>query len=167
VADLIVIGYQDEQTAHEAAAEVERLAADLLIEPDAIAVITRDQKGRFKVSTNHHPVAEGATWGLLWGALFGLLFFVPLFGLAVGGAFGLLFGALHKAGVDEEFQNSVRELVAPGSSALFLIVEKVTPDKVEEALRRYGGTVLKTSFSKEAEAQLREALHGQTAAPAS
>jgi uncharacterized membrane protein len=160
MAELIVIGYEDERTADEAAAEVERLARDLIIEPEAVAVITRDQRGHFKVSTSHHPVAEGATWGLLWGALFGLLFFIPIFGLAIGGAFGLLFGALRKAGVDEEFEASVRELVKPGTSALFLIVDKVTPDKAIEALSHFGGTVLKTSFSKDAEAELQQALHG-------
>jgi uncharacterized membrane protein len=160
MADLIVIGYEDEHTAEQAAAEVERLARDLIIEPEAVAVISRDERGHFKVVTNHHPVAEGATWGLMWGALFGLLFFVPIFGLAVGGALGALFGALQKAGVDEEFASSVRDLVKPGSSALFLIVDKITPDKAIEALSRFGGTVLKTSFSKEGELELQQALHG-------
>jgi uncharacterized membrane protein len=160
MADLIVIGYQDERTAHEAAAEVERLSEDLIIQPDAVAVITCDRKGHYHVTTNHHPVAEHTTWGLLWGALFGLLFFVPILGLAVGGAFGALFGVLRKVGVDEEFERSVRDLVRPGTSALFLIVEKVTPDKAIEALGRFGGTVLKTSFSKEAERELQDALHG-------
>jgi uncharacterized membrane protein len=39
--------------------------------------------------------------------------------------------------------------------------EKVTPDKAVEGLRQYGGTVLKSSLSKDAEAQLQDALHGQ------
>jgi uncharacterized membrane protein len=164
VADLIVIGYEDEETAHRAAEEVERLADELLIEPEAVAVITRDRKGRFRVTTNHHPVAEGATWGMLWGALFGLLFFIPIFGLAVGSAFGALFGVLRKTTIDEEFERQVRELMKPGTSALFMIVDKVTPDKAVEALSAYGGTVLKTSFSKEAEAQLQAALHGEAGA---
>jgi uncharacterized membrane protein len=168
MAELIVIGYDREETAAEAAQEVERLAEDLVIEPDAVAVITRDPKGRFRVSTNHHPVAEGATWGLLWGALFGLLFFIPIFGIAIGGAFGLLFGALRKSGIDEDFERQVREMVKPGTSALFMIVEKVTSDKALEALSHYGGQVLKSSLSHDAEARLQEALHGQAPqAPAS
>jgi uncharacterized membrane protein len=48
-----------------------------------------------------------------------------------------------------------------GTSALFLVVEKVTPDKAVEGLRQYGGTVLKSSLSKETEAQLQDALHGE------
>ena len=45
-------------------------------------------------------------------------------------------------------------------AAPFLIVEKVTPDKAVEAMSKYGGTVLKTSLSKEGEQELQEALHG-------
>jgi uncharacterized membrane protein len=40
------------------------------------------------------------------------------------------------------------------------MVEKVTPDKAVEAMSKYGGTVLKTSLSKEGEADLQDALHG-------
>jgi uncharacterized membrane protein len=160
MADLIAIGYDDEETAAKAAEEVYRLAHDLLIEPQAVAVISRDKNGKYKVTTNHHPVAQGATWGMLWGALFGLLFFVPVFGLAIGGAFGALFGAIDKLGIDKGFQEEVRDMVAPGTSALFLIVEKVTPDKAIEALSTYGGHVLKTSLSRDAEGQLQRALEG-------
>lgn len=160
MAELIVIGYDDEETAGRAAEQIMQMAHDLIIEPEAVAVIVRDQNGKYKVTTNHHPVAEGATWGMLWGTLFGLLFFIPIFGLAIGGAFGALFGAIEKAGITKEFQQEVRDMVRPGTSALFLIVDKVTPDKAIEALRPYGGQVLKSSLSTDAERQLQEALHG-------
>jgi uncharacterized membrane protein len=166
VADLIVIGYDDEETAEKAAAEVERLASDLVIEPEAVAAIVRDEKGKYHVHTTHHPVAEGATWGMLWGALFGLIFFIPVFGLVAGAAFGTLFGAITKAGIDRNFQEKVRDMVGPGTSALFLIVDKVTPDKAIEALSKFGGHVLKTSLSKQAEAELQQALYGTTPVPA-
>ena len=45
MADLIAIGYPDETTADAAADEARRLAQDLIIQPDAIAVITRDNDG--------------------------------------------------------------------------------------------------------------------------
>jgi uncharacterized membrane protein len=51
-------------------------------------------------------------------------------------------------------------MLQPGTSALFLVVEQVTPDKAVEGLAHYGGTVLKSSLSKEAEAELQKALHG-------
>ena len=160
MADLIAIGYDDEETAQKAAEEVYRLANDLVIEPEAVAVIVRDKNGKYKVTTNHHPVAEGVTWGMFWGVLFGLLFFVPVFGLVIGGVFGTLFGVIDKIGVDKQFQRQVRDMVQPGTSALFLVVDKVTPDKAIEALSKFGGKVLKSSLSNDAEQQLEEALAG-------
>jgi uncharacterized membrane protein len=163
MADLIAIAYPDETTAVEAADEARRLAKDLIIEADAIAVITRDQEGNYHTRTSHHLVGAGASWGMFWGLLFGLLFFIPVFGMAVGAGLGALMGKLTKSGVDKEFQDQVRGLIQPGTSALFLMVEKVTPDKAIEAMSKYGGTVIKTSLTKEGEQELQEALHGGSA----
>jgi uncharacterized membrane protein len=164
MADLIAVGYQDEATAALAADEARRLANELIIEPDAIATIVCDQEGKYHVSTSHHPVGGGASWGMWWGLLFGLLFFVPVFGMAIGAGLGALFGKIEKTGIDKQFQEQVRDMLQPGTSALFLVVEKVTPDKAVDALSRYGGTVLKSSPSKQAEEELQEALHGQPVA---
>jgi uncharacterized membrane protein len=160
MSDLIAIGYPDETTAQAAADEAHRLARDLIIEPDAIAVIIRDSEGKYHVHTNHNPVGAGATWGMFWGLLFGLLFFIPVFGLAIGAGMGALMGKITKSGINREFQDQVRGMLKPGTSALFLMVEKVTPDKAIDALSQYGGTVLKSSLSKEGEQELQDALHG-------
>jgi len=160
MADLIAIGYKDEATAEAAADEARRLAKDLTIDPDAIAVIVRDSEGEFHVHTSHHSVEDGTTWGMLWGLLFGALFFVPFLGVAIGAGLGAIMGKVTKAGVDNDFQDQVRDLLKPGTSALFLMVDKVTPDRVVDALSQYGGTVLKSSLSQEGEKDLRDALHG-------
>jgi uncharacterized membrane protein len=160
MADLIAIAYPDETTAVQAMQTAEELAEELIIEPDAIAAIIRNKDGKFKTITNHHSVGAGATWGGFWGLLFGLLFFVPFFGLAIGAGIGALMGKVEKSGLDKEFQQQVRDALQPGTSALFLIVEKVTPDKAVDALKQYGGTVLKSSLSKETEDELQEALQG-------
>ncbi|HXJ64056.1 MAG TPA: DUF1269 domain-containing protein [Actinomycetota bacterium] len=160
MADLVAIGYPDETTALAAMDEVERLAEDLIVEPDAIAAIVRNQAGKIRVTTNHHMVGEGTTWGLFWGFLFGILFFVPFFGMAIGAGLGAIMGKIEKSGLDKEFIAQVRDMLTPGTSALFVVVEKVTPDKAVEALSKFGGTVLKSSLSKETERELQEALHG-------
>jgi uncharacterized membrane protein len=164
MSDLIAIGYPEEATAEEAADEARRMARDLIIEPDAIAVIVRDKEGKYHVHTSHHPVGAGATWGMFWGLLFGLLFFIPVFGIAIGAGLGALMGKITKSGIDKSFQDQVRGMLQPGTSALFLMVEKVTPDRAIEGLSRYGGTVLKTSLSREGESELQDALHGRSAA---
>jgi len=163
MAELIAIGYPDETTADAAAEEARRLAQDLIIQPDAIAAIVRDKEGTYHVHTSHHAVGAGATWGMFWGLLFGLLFFIPVFGMAVGAGLGALMGKMTKTGINREFEDQVRGMLQPGTSALFLMVEKVTPDKAVDAMSKYGGTVLKTSLSKETEQELQDALHGQSA----
>jgi uncharacterized membrane protein len=160
MSDLIAIGYPDEATAQAAADEAHRLAKDLVIEPDAIAVIVRDPDGKFHVHTSHHTVEDSTTWGMVWGLLFGVLFFVPFLGVAIGAGMGALMGKITKLGIDREFQDQVRDMLKPGTSALFLMVEKVTPDKAVDALSQYGGTILKSSLSQEGEQELQEALHG-------
>src|SRR3954453_14638638 len=129
LAELIAIGYPDETTALQAEEEAQRLAEDLIIQPDAIAAIVRTKDGKYKVTTNHHMVGAGASYGMFWGLLFGVLFFIPVFGMAVGAGLGALFGKIEETGIDAQFQEQVRGMLTPGTSALFIVVEKVTPDK--------------------------------------
>jgi uncharacterized membrane protein len=98
---------------------------------------------------------------MFWGMLFGMLFFVPFLGMAVGAGMGALMGKVTKNAVNKEFEDQVREMLQPGTSALFMVVEKVTPDKAVAALSKYGGTVLKSSLSNETQRELQEALHGE------
>src|SRR6478752_7235733 len=157
MAELIAIGYPDETTALQALDEAQNLAQDLIIETDAAAAIVRHADGKYQVTTKHGPTTGGgATWGMFWG----LLFFIPVFGMAVGAGLGALFGHLEKSTIDKEFQQQVRDMVQPGTSALFLVLEKATPDKAVAAMSKFGGTVLKTSLSEEDTAKLQEALHG-------
>ncbi|GAA3383629.1 DUF1269 domain-containing protein [Cryptosporangium minutisporangium] len=160
MATLVAIGYPDETTATAAALEAHRLSKDLIIQPDAIAAIIRDKEGKFHVTTSHQEVRTGTSWGMFWGFFFGILFFIPVLGMAVGAGLGALTGKLTKNAVSKQFEEQVRDMLQPGTSALFLVVEKVTPDRAVEALSRYGGTVLKSSLSKDAEAELQDALHG-------
>ena len=161
MAELIAIGYNDTTTAVSAMDEVGRLAKDLVIQPDAVAAIIRGEDGKIGTVTNMHEVGAGATWGMFWGLLFGMLFFVPFFGMAMGAGMGALMGKIAKSGIDKSFQEQVRDMLKPGTSALFMIVEQMTTDKALEALSKYGGTVLKSSLSKEAEAELQKELHGE------
>ena len=161
MAELVAIGYDDETTAIEAMAEAQRLQHDLVIQADAVAAIVRDAEGNYHTHTTHTAsTGAGATWGMFWGLLFGLLFFIPVFGMAIGAGMGALMGKLGKSSIDKQFQDQVRDMLKPGTSCLFLMLEKVTPDKAVEAMSKYGGTVLKTSLSKQDEQELQDALHG-------
>ena len=163
MATLVAIAYPDETTAEEARQTVQDLEADLIIQADQVAAISRDEQGKYHVTTTHggSSTGGGAAWGGFWGLLFGLLFFIPFAGLAIGAGLGALFGHLGEHAIDKEFQEQVRDQVKPGTSALFMIIEQVTPDKATAALKQYGGTVIKTSLSDEDTANLQEALRAE------
>ena len=169
MATLVAIGYPDQGTAEQARQTVQGLEADLVIQADQVASISRDLDGKYHVHTTHGGASAGggAVWGSFWGLLFGLLFFVPFAGLALGAGFGALFGHLGEKGIDKAFQEQVRDYVKPGTSALFMVIEKATPDKAVAALEQYGGTVIKTSLSEEDTKKLQDALTPETTGAAS
>jgi uncharacterized membrane protein len=47
----------------------------------------------------------------------------------------------------------------PGSSTLFVLVRKATPERVLDELKGTGGTLLRTSLSHEDESKLQAALN--------
>lgn len=160
MATLVAIGYPDQETAERARDTVSHLEADLIIQADQVAAISRDLEGKYHVHTSHGGASAGggAWWGGFWGFLFGLLFFIPFAGLALGAGMGALFGHFGEKGIDKAFQQQVRDYVKPGTSALFLVIEQATPDKALDALSQYGGTVIKTSLSQEDTKKLQDAL---------
>jgi uncharacterized membrane protein len=164
MSDLIVIGYPDETTAQRVWDELVKLEQDYLVDLEDAAIIRRDAKGKLHVTTPpHHAVAWGTLSGMFWGVLIGLLFLFPLAPLVgvAGGIMGAALGAAGDLGIKEDFKRRVQELVQPGTSAIMVIVRKVTPDRFVEALRPYRGTVLQTSLPHDAEQQLMKALHGE------
>ena len=100
----------------------------------------------------------GALGGAFWGMLFGLLFFVPFFGLAIGAAMGALAGHFAHYGIDDDFINSVRSKITPGTSALFLLTSAAVLDKVAEGVKDIQFEIIQTNLSKEQEAALKEAF---------
>jgi uncharacterized membrane protein len=160
MATLVAIAYPDQTTAERARQTVQDLEADLIIQADQVAAISCDEQGKYHVTTTHGGASTGggAMWGGFWGLLFGLLFFIPFAGLAIGAGLGALFGHLGENAIDKEFQQQVRDEVNPGTSALFMIIEQATPDKAIDALKQYGGTVIRTSLSDEDTAKLQEGL---------
>ena len=164
MSDLMVIGYPDEETAQKAWEELVKLERDFLVDLEDAAIIRRDQKGKLHVTTpTHHAVVWGSFSGLFWGTLIGLLFLFPLTPLAgvAGGIMGAALGAAENLGIKDDFKQRVQAMLQPGTSAILVILRKATYDKFVEALRPYGGTVLQSSLSHEAEQQLMKILHGE------
>lgn len=169
---LIVLGFNNEADAFEMRAALGRLQGQYLIEMEDVVVVTRDSHGKVKL---HQPVnltAAGALSGTLWGSLIGLIFLNPLLGAAIGAGSGAISGALSDIGIEDKFMRDLGATLTPGTSALFVLIRKSTPDKVLDGLKPFIGKakVLRTSLTKDKEEELRMALEGasggQAASPA-
>ena len=155
---LVVIGYDDRFKAEEVRLKLMKLQKEYLIDLEDAVVAVKDENGKVKLHQAVNLTAAGAVAGGFWGSLVGLIFLNPLLGLAVGATTGAVSGVLTDLGIDDKFMKELAETLAPGSSALFVLVRKATPDKVLEEIKGTGGKVLKTSLSHDDEAKLQAAL---------
>ncbi|WP_330203675.1 DUF1269 domain-containing protein [Cyanobacterium sp. Dongsha4] len=162
---LIAIAYDDIFKAEEVRLTLAKLQREHLIELEDAAVVVKNAEGKVKLKQAINLTAAGATSGGFWGLLIGTLFLVPLFGAAVGAATGAIGGALSDIGVDDEFMRELGETLCPDTSALFILIKKVTPDKVLDEVSKYGGKILRTSLSKDDEEQLQEVLNNRGVLP--
>jgi uncharacterized membrane protein len=157
MSDLIVVGFKDEFKADEVMNELRRLQSEYLVDLEDAAIVVRNQEGKVKIKQAQELVAAGAISGSYWGVLLSVLFFNPIFAL-VGAAAGALSGALSDIGIDDNFMRDLGSTIEPGTSAIFVLVRKSTPDRVLADLSKFEGKVLRTSLSKEDEAKLQAAL---------
>jgi uncharacterized membrane protein len=160
MSDLVVIGFDDEHKAFEMRAELAKLQKEYLITMEDVVVVTKDDTGKVKLHQAVNLTAAGAVGGSFWGMLIGIIFLNPLLGMAVGAGAGAISGKLSDIGIDDKFMKELGETFTPGSSALFVLVRKVTPDKVLEKLKHFKGRVVKTSLTKDKEEDLQAALSG-------
>jgi len=107
--------------------------------------------------------AAGAVGGAFWGMLLGMLFFNPMVGAAAGAGAGAMRGKLADIGINDRFMKDLGATLTPGTSALFLLVRKSTPDKLLDGLASFGGKgrILQTSLTKDKESELRRFIEGK------
>ncbi|MFO1146813.1 MAG: DUF1269 domain-containing protein [Alsobacter sp.] len=167
MSDLVFIAFPTEAKAEEVRNRVLELQREYLIELGDAVVVVKDPQGHIKLNQLMNTTVAGAASGALWGTLIGMLFLMPLVGTAVGAASGALGGALTDVGINDKFMKEAAEALQPGTAGLFLLIKKMTADKVLADLKGVGGVVMKTSFDETKEAALRAALAAaSSAAPA-
>lgn len=168
MADLIAVAFDEPDTADKVLHALTAMGKEQLIQLEDACVVVRPPEGEIQLKQmlplTKVGALSGGSSGALWGALVGLLFLNPLAGLAigagVGAASGALAGSLSDYGIDDDFIRRLGSTIKPNSSALFLLIRKVTGDKVLERLRAEGfhGQVLQTSLSNEQEEALKKAI---------
>lgn len=170
MSDLVAIAYPDVNRAEQVLEELGRMRKAQLIDLDDAVYVTKDAQGKIKLHQAVNMVGTGAGYGALWGGLWGLLLgalvLQPIAGAAIGAGIGAgsgaLAGKISDYGIDDNFIKQLAQTLTPNSSAIFVLVRSVTPDKVIPEVSKFGGTVLQSSLSHEAEARLQQAL-SQTA----
>jgi uncharacterized membrane protein len=164
MSDLLVIEFSSEEKAEGVRELLLAMQKEYLIELGDAVVAVRDPNGRIKLNQLFQPVKQGAVSGALWGSLIGLLFLNPLAGAALGAAGGALGGKLTDLGINDNFMREAAKTLQSGNAALFLLIRKMTTDKVLAELRGVGGTILRSSFDETKEEALQAALADAQAA---
>ncbi|MEM7801045.1 MAG: DUF1269 domain-containing protein [Chloroflexota bacterium] len=164
MSDLIVLTYETEEKAAEALGKVAALKQDnvqkALIKIEDAATAIKNENGKIKIRQTLESVVKGGNVvsGGLWGLLIGFLFGGPLLGVLLGMGINALLGRRIDLGIDNEFIDKVSDELAPGNSALFLLVNETSPETVGESLSEFGGTLFHTSLSDEAKEALSHAM---------
>src|SRR5262249_43134159 len=130
---LVVLKFETPDGAEKGLELAASLQKQRLLELLDAAIVTWP-KGKKKPKTQHvgASACAGAWDGAFWGLLFGWIFFVPFLGAAFGAAVGALTAHFADYGIGKDFLEQVRRKVTEGSSALFLLLGQVTPDRVIE-----------------------------------
>lgn len=160
---LVVISFPEEQLAFEMRAALAKMQKEYLIEMEDVVVVTKDADGKVKLHQAVNLTTMGAVGGGFWGMLIGMIFLNPLLGAAVGAGAGALSGTFTDLGIDDKFMKDLAESFRPGCSAIFILVKKVTGDKVIEGLSEFKGKgkVIQTSLTKDEEEGLRKFIEAQ------
>jgi uncharacterized membrane protein len=159
-----VIFKQDENGATNALTKLRQLEKEYLIDLEDAVIVRRGEDGKIKLEQSIDMTNTFALSGALWGSLIGLIFAGPL-GWMIAGTAGAGVGALtgHHSdyGIDDNFIKSLSDEVEPCCSALFVLIRKMTADRVLEELEGIGGKIIKTSLSKDEEERLQSALQAE------
>jgi uncharacterized membrane protein len=172
MSDLLVIEYPTEEKAEEVRQKLLAMQNEYLIELGDAVIVTKCPEGHVRLNQLYNPVKAGAVSGMFWGTLVGLLFMMPVAGAALGAASGALGGRMTDVGINNNFMKDVGTTLQSGNAALFLLIRKMTTDKVAVALAGSGGRIMRSSFDETKESSLQSAFQGllqatsQASAPA-
>ena len=155
---LVAVAYPDVATAQRVRQELVEAAKEHLVKLEDAVVVEHQPDGKIKLHQAMSTTGAGAAGGALWGGLIGLIFLAPLLGMAVGAASGALAGKLADVGVNDDFMKDLGDKLDTGMAALIVLGSTEAGDKVIDRIKGYGGEVIQTSLSNEAEEHLRDAL---------
>lgn len=176
MSELVVFSYKHPDRASEVLQEIATLKKENVRKPligiEDAAVAVKREDGRVKIRQTLESVMKGTqvAYGGLWGVLIGFLLGGPLLGALAGVGIGAILGRNLDVGIDNDFIERLSNELAPGDSALFLLVRDTPIDTLTEELNTRGGRLFHTSLPEDAaaaftqaadDARVREALQAE------
>ena len=149
--NLWAIGYDDMGRANQVRDEIISLGwhKHYLILDD-VAVVVRHPDGSFTLNREAFPAASNVLGCSVVGFLAGLALGAPLSGATIGAMVGGAGTAISASVViGDDFVREVKELMKPGTSAIFVLDDEGDMDVILHRIRGLGGTVLKTNVDLE------------------
>lgn len=158
MSDLVVIAFDEEDDARQALATMRDLERDGALQLTDSAVVAKDPDGTLHVK---NEASSGAETGAVVGGAIGLLtsFLFPVVGTVVGAAAGAWVGSrIAGDAVAGAFVDDVGNALAPGKSALFLMIRDTDAAAFRAALEPYSGRVYQTTLADDLKESLDRAL---------
>ena len=156
--NLTVIVFENEGRAEEARRRLLELRREGSVDLENAVVVVRQMDGSIRTSQMDRPARKGGLAGSITGLIVGSIFFSPVIGAVLGAVAGAVARSLQDMGIDQRFMQDLSQKFQPGCSALFTLVRKADPARVEETFLGFGGKVLVNSVSREQEAAIQALL---------
>jgi uncharacterized membrane protein len=143
---LVGISFDDVFRAREFMTATSRLASkNQLVLEDAVLIV-KNEHGKSAVTETKDPQAgRSALSGAFWAGLVGLLLAGPIgwvAGIAAGAAGGVVAAKVIDLGISDEWVRWFREVVAPGTATVALLVNELRSEALVDEARRFAGSHL-------------------------
>lgn len=157
-ASFIAVVFDESARAEDARLKLWKLQQKGFIQLEDIVVVTKDEQGTIlNRKLNHQALKQGAL-GSITGFIVDRILANPVVGGVLEAIAGTVAASLSDALIDDGFAQDLSKDFKPGCSALFTLVGRVDPERVEEAFLGFGGRVLVSSLGAENEAAIQAFL---------
>jgi uncharacterized membrane protein len=169
VSELVAFVFRDQFRAPEVLNELRRRDWCWVKDLDEAVAVTLNESGKARVHLSVDlSTCKGAGWARLWGSLLSSTLFTPVTELMVNATRGVTLQSneglclgtnngttqegswwQHALERSEDFKRDVAALIAPSSSAIFMLLRAADAPLILRQLGNYGDTIIHTSLSSE------------------
>lgn len=154
---LLAILYPGQTVADDVLETVEKLVHEGHLDLEDACAVIKDGKGKIHLHQEHDLSLFGAIGGLALGTFLGWFVWLPYLGIP-GAIIGAMAGRVSDRGISDDHMRDIGKEMAPGTSALFMLLRSTAAETVVRELAPYGGRIFHSSLNKVQEIELEEKL---------